>query len=86
MFYFQYLHVAKTLTKHHQFGRITVFLSNHVGSNTHVHASITFPGVGNHQLASTDLKMRGEGSGNEKTKGMKKAKQRKRRTVRKMRR
>lgn len=51
------------LTKHNQFSWITVFLSNHVGPNTHIHASITFLGVRNHQLPSSDLKMTARGGG-----------------------
>ena len=49
------------LTEHHQLSRVTVSLSHHVGSNTHIHASVTFPAVGNHQLSSSHLKMRSIG-------------------------
>ena len=43
-------------TIHHKLCGIAVSLAHHVGANTHIHASVTLPGVGDHQLAPTHLR------------------------------
>ena len=49
------------LTEHSEFSYLTLSLAHHVGAYTHIFPSITLPGVGDHQLPSSDLRERGGG-------------------------
>lgn len=44
------------LTINHQLCRIAVPLSNHIHPHTNIHASVTLPGMGDHQFAPMHLK------------------------------